>query len=401
MKHRYLALVFAPLLLLSQQLPTSAQTPTASIANISPSKLGVRPAGALKVTWNFSSTNLTLDQAKKMEVILTPASGAPCQPRCPYGIGKFISGYISGGLWEAYIDIPANVLQTDYEITVSLADITSAKSLSAVFISNDPPPADIFFAVPTITGTGWVPSIGPITRTADGFTFKILNFNSNYTWSYGTGYGNSGVSADGVFTVTGLRPGIPTEVAISSKSATGLVTVARFTGRSALKAPYPLDYKITKQYKDGFDFSIPNVDGDFKYTYRIETTVGRLTASSYSNFGGAYSVREIPESTTASVDVFITSNSNEDGYGRVIGSSLPKPAPVIVPTPTPTVSATPTPTPTPTPTVSATPTPSVTATPSPTTKAKKTITCVKGKATKKVTNSNPKCPKGYKKKAIS
>ena len=80
-------------------------------------------------------------------------------------------------------------------------------------------------------------------------------------------------------------------------------------------------------------------------------------------------------------------------------------------TPAPVVTATPTPTPTPTPTVSATPTPTptVTETPAaspvavvakPTTTAKKTtITCVKGKTTKKVTGVNPKCPAGYKKKA--
>ncbi|NDF90169.1 MAG: hypothetical protein EB113_06285 [Actinobacteria bacterium] len=78
-------------------------------------------------------------------------------------------------------------------------------------------------------------------------------------------------------------------------------------------------------------------------------------------------------------------------------------------TPAPVVTATPTPTPTPTPTVSATPTPTVTQTPSvspepvvakPTITAKKTtITCVKGKTTKKVTGVNPKCPSGYKEKA--
>ena len=78
-------------------------------------------------------------------------------------------------------------------------------------------------------------------------------------------------------------------------------------------------------------------------------------------------------------------------------------------TPAPVVTATPTPTPTPTPTVSATPTPTVTETPSAspvaviakaTPAAKKTtITCVKGKTTKKVTGVKPKCPAGYKKKA--
>ena len=62
------------------------------------------------------------------------------------------------------------------------------------------------------------------------------------------------------------------------------------------------------------------------------------------------------------------------------------------PAPTPVVTSTPSPE----------PTPVVTATPTPTAKpvvAKKTtITCVKGKVTKKVTAVNPKCPAGYKKK---
>ncbi len=80
------------------------------------------------------------------------------------------------------------------------------------------------------------------------------------------------------------------------------------------------------------------------------------------------------------------------------------PAPVVVstPTPTPTPSPTPVVTPTPTPTpiatqsVAPTPTPTVIA-PAPVAK-KITITCVKGKATKKIKGVKPKCPKGYKKK---
>ncbi len=59
------------------------------------------------------------------------------------------------------------------------------------------------------------------------------------------------------------------------------------------------------------------------------------------------------------------------------------------PTPTPTASATPTPTPT------------VVATPNKVVKpgSKKTISCVKGSAVKKVTGKSPKCPKGFKKRA--
>jgi hypothetical protein len=77
-------------------------------------------------------------------------------------------------------------------------------------------------------------------------------------------------------------------------------------------------------------------------------------------------------------------------------AATPTPTPTPSPTPTPTPS--PTPTPTPTVTVAATPTPTPTVA-KPTTVAKKTtITCVKGKTTKKVTAVKPKCPNGYKKK---
>lgn len=76
---------------------------------------------------------------------------------------------------------------------------------------------------------------------------------------------------------------------------------------------------------------------------------------------------------------------------------------VVAPTPTPTPVATATPTPTPTPsetasaTATPTPTPTVVASVKPAAKMT-TITCVKGKKTKKVTAVKPKCPAGYKKK---
>jgi hypothetical protein len=47
------------------------------------------------------------------------------------------------------------------------------------------------------------------------------------------------------------------------------------------------------------------------------------------------------------------------------------------------------------------PTPSASVTPTPSAKPvvkKTTITCIKGKTSKKVTAVNPKCPAGYKKK---
>jgi hypothetical protein len=78
----------------------------------------------------------------------------------------------------------------------------------------------------------------------------------------------------------------------------------------------------------------------------------------------------------------------------------PVATPTPTPTPTPVATATPTPTPTETPVPTPTPSATVVATVKPAAK-KTTITCVKGKTSKKVTAVKPKCPAGYKKKSIS
>ena len=67
---------------------------------------------------------------------------------------------------------------------------------------------------------------------------------------------------------------------------------------------------------------------------------------------------------------------------------------LIKPTPTPTPSQSTQPTPTPTPSQSTQP--AVVTSKKPTPPKKTTITCVKGKLTKKVTAVKPKCPTGYK-----
>ena len=83
--------------------------------------------------------------------------------------------------------------------------------------------------------------------------------------------------------------------------------------------------------------------------------------------------------------------------GYIGGLKLTKQVVVVAPTPTPTPIQTKIPTPTPTPAVTtpiATPTPVVAVA----AVKKVTITCIKGKLTKKVTAIKPTCPAGYKKK---
>jgi subtilase family serine protease len=72
--------------------------------------------------------------------------------------------------------------------------------------------------------------------------------------------------------------------------------------------------------------------------------------------------------------------------------TVAKPTPTLTPVPVATA------TPTPSPTLTATTAPTPSATPSKAVVKATTITCIKGKLTKKITAINPKCPTGYKKK---
>jgi hypothetical protein len=363
----------------------------------------VQPSGLLKVTWNFSSEGVTLEQARKMEVVLTPVSGAPCQPQCPFGIAKITSGDLAGGLWSSNIYIPTNVLQTDYQVTVSLPGMSSEKSQNSVKISNEPSPLDTVKVIPTITGTGWAPSIGPITRMQTGFKFKVLNFNTDYTWSYSAVNAFTSLDGEGNFIVRGISPGTETEVTIQTKSSTGVLSTAKFKEKSLKSPPVQFELKPFASKKNSFEFTLTESEAFSGANFRFETSIG-LGISSVTIAGERkYVLEGMSESSTVAIEVFTSRFMGEDGYGLIIGSTLPKPAPVDVVTPTPTPS--PTPTPTPTPSVIATPsptaTPTMTPTPTITPRIGKTIVCVKGKTVKKVIGYNPKCPSGFKKKAIS
>ena len=84
----------------------------------------------------------------------------------------------------------------------------------------------------------------------------------------------------------------------------------------------------------------------------------------------------------------------------VLISASPSPSSTPTPTPTPTPIALPSPSPTPTPTTTiANPITSAKATSNSATPSKKTITCVRGKSSKKITAIHPRCPSGYKLKS--
>jgi hypothetical protein len=131
----------------------------------------------------------------------------------------------------------------------------------------------------------------------------------------------------------------------------------------------------------------------FKGTYdlKIRASIARcIYGFNESPIQGSISIiaedgsMQIATQTVNEVNGWLSLSANGFTYSSpTISAKLTQKAPepvVVTPTPTPTAS----------------PSPVATATPTP---KKRTITCTKGKTTKKVTATKPACPKGFKKSA--
>ena len=148
-----------------------------------------------------------------------------------------------------------------------------------------------------------------------------------------------------------------------------------------------LQYRVASVHNDPAGKKFQGI-----YDLVIDSKVARCLYN-YSNAPISASVSIA--SSEGNQNVSTTVVTEKDGWFRMGAYGFHYSAPTIkVKLSQEAVAQKPTPTPEPTPVVTATPTPSV----KPAVAKKTTITCVKGKVTKKVTAVNPKCPAGYKKK---
>ena len=198
-----------------------------------------------------------------------------------------------------------------------------------------------------------------------------------------------------------------------TKSLTGIVTT---NANMYISAP-PTFNEVTKTL-------------DYKVASPHEDPTGKLNVGSYNLVLSSeaarclYNFTKAPVSATVSIvsadgnsQIATTSVSEKNGWLYLSANGFTYSAPLVrvkltqeaenvVGTPTPTASPSPATTPSvvasPLATPSASPTPTMTPKPRASSQAaagkKVTITCVKGKTTKKVTAVSPKCPIGFKKK---
>src|SRR5690606_26822583 len=60
------------------------------------------------------------------------------------------------------------------------------------------------------------PTFGIPTRTADGYTVQLTNYDPAFTWDVAASTGTASLSSSGLVTVTGLEPGAAASVTVGT-----------------------------------------------------------------------------------------------------------------------------------------------------------------------------------------
>jgi hypothetical protein len=110
-------LLISIVLVISQLIPISAFADPASISisNISVDKTALNAGSQLTVTFNMSSSNLTIDMAQKNSVSVYRNDFGECDDGdCPTAAAILTSGNASNGVWRATLTIPSNTISGSY-----------------------------------------------------------------------------------------------------------------------------------------------------------------------------------------------------------------------------------------------------------------------------------------------
>lgn len=133
--------------------------------------------------------------------------------------------------------------------------------------------------IPLLAGLN--PTFGTYTRTADGFTVAISNYNNSYSWSgTATNGGTVSISDSGLATISGLTPGTASVATITTARSGYNNGSSSTSSTSALNAALTPAFGTYTQTASGFTVQITNYSSS--YTWGRSATNGASVSISNS-----------------------------------------------------------------------------------------------------------------------
>ena len=295
---------------------------------------GLDPATEATATVTATRTNYTTGSASVTGTSLLAELTPTFDPvvSTDDGFTAVITNYDPLFTWGASVDAPSP----------AAAAITSDGGVYSVTVTGLDPEAEATATV-TTTRTGYAngsgevtstalndaltPAFGPVTRTSDGFTAQITNYDSDYGWGKSTSAGSVVIAEDGglfYVQVTGLAANTPATATITTSRegyANGSNTV---TGTSLLAALTP-DLADPVATPDGFTAQIENYSNDYVWNASITSDpVPQGATAAITQDGSDYfvTVTGLAPNTEATATVTTTRTNYTTGSAPVTDTSL-------------------------------------------------------------------------------
>jgi hypothetical protein len=264
---------------------------TASVATITTTRSGYAQGSA-----NTSSTN-------SLAAALIPAFTNYRQTNDGYTVE--ISNYSGDYMWSGSANNAAQVAIDKELVTVSGLSPGSAAVATISTTRTGFAPGSAATASTSALVPGLTPTFGVYTRTSDGFTVVITNYDTAYSWSGTSTSGGtvsfSGTRNNGLATVRGLAAQTAA-VATITASRTGYRTAAAATASTtSLSAPLLPALTSGSVTPGGFTFQITNYDPAF--TYDISTSAGRVTRGTPNGNRAPITVSGLARGVSATVTI--------------------------------------------------------------------------------------------------
>ena len=172
-----------------------------------------------------------------------------------------------------------------------------------------------------------IAALAPVTRTSDGFTSSVTNYDPFFTYSITSTVGvvtpgtPSGSTLD--FTVTGLTPTQAATVRVLT-SRSGYANGNKWiTGAALPRTGLVATFGLVTKTVDGFTSSVTNYAASFDFA--ITTTAGSVSAGSPSGSTLPFTVTGLTPGQVATVRVQTTRSGYANGNKWITGAALPRP----------------------------------------------------------------------------
>jgi alpha-tubulin suppressor-like RCC1 family protein len=163
------------------------------------------------------------------------------------------------------------------------------------------------------------PTFATPTKTSDGYTVQVANYDANFTWNVSASAGSAAIGGSGLISVTGLSAGSSSTVTVQT-TRTGYTAGSATTASSALD-PAPSGDSAGEQGAQAAAYSGPTFDAAKTGAAGSEVTfTGRRLQLVSSAYAGQLQL-QIVQAVSSSLTVFIPTSLSANVYDLTVHSS--------------------------------------------------------------------------------